>query len=111
MLVRMFKQIRMIARKNPGNAARGCLAVSPHVRISSEGDGMTLLDVARGMVFTCNRTGRLIWQGLTSGQSLASIATGLSREYGLPEDQAAQDVTAFVSELRAGGLLVNGGGN
>ena len=111
MLERMLKQIRMVASRNRANSAHGSLAVSPNVRISLESDGMTLLDVARGMVFTCNRTGRLIWEGLTSEQSLASIAVGLGREYGLPDYQAAQDVAAFVSELRADGLLAGRGGN
>ena len=69
-------------------------------------DSLTLLHIGRGIVFTANRTGVRIWQALTDGKSLGSIARELNQESGVPLRSAQQDTLRFAAELERNGLLM-----
>ena len=91
-----------------GRGSSGLLAISPQTRASLHGDGLVLLHTgkSKGLVFTSNRTGAQIWQGVASGQSPQAIAAQLSIEYGVPRAQVEDDTTAFLADLVHHGILV-----
>lgn len=52
-----------------------------------------------------NSTGKLVWQGLTSGQSVQEIADTLVNTYGVEHETALADVEALVGQMRDAGFL------
>ena len=79
---------------------------SPDVRASLEANGVVFLNLRSGIVFRSNRIGAAIWRGLGSHMEVTAIASGIGREYSIPEEQAVEDTTAFVGQLEAQGFLV-----
>jgi hypothetical protein len=84
----------------------GCFRASPTAKASLSGDGLVLLDTRAGLVFAANAIGARIWQLIEEGRTRNEIAQRLSREYGVPTDDVARDVDAFVSVLAARELIV-----
>jgi hypothetical protein len=83
--------------------------VSPDVKASVREDGIVLLHIARGLVFTSNRVGARIWQGLAASEGLAAITEAISREHGITRERATHDAAAFISTMETEGLLVRHG--
>jgi hypothetical protein len=78
---------------------------APSVRVSVDGDGAVFLDLASGRLFSSNRVGAHIWQGLVRQLSAAAIAADISREYGIDVDTAERDTRHFLAELSRQHLL------
>jgi len=70
------------------------------LRASANDDGLVLLNVETGQIYTSNVVGGEIWRLLEEGRSEAEIAAHLARVYGRPESAIAEDVHEFI-----GGLL------
>jgi hypothetical protein len=47
-----------------------------------------------------NPTGSWLWDQLASGRTADQLASALQQQYHLSPDQAAQDVTQFLDNLR-----------
>jgi hypothetical protein len=75
----------------------------PALRASTNDDGLVLLNVETGEIYTANVVGGQIWQLLQEGRSEAEIAAHLAQAYGQPESAIAEDVHEFI-----GGLLEMG---
>ena len=56
-------------------------------------------------IYSFNGTGTLIWKLLASPRTLAELSTAVAQEYEVELAQAEQDVTNFVIEMRAVGLV------
>ena len=56
-------------------------------------------------IYSFNGTGTLIWKLLDSPRTVADLATAVAQEYEVDAAQAEQDVTSFVSEMKAVGLV------
>lgn len=73
--------------------------------------GETLIVPIRGKVgdlasiYSFNGTGTLIWKLLESPKTINQLAEGVVREYEIEPAQAERDVTSFVSEMKAVGLI------
>jgi hypothetical protein len=73
--------------------------------------GETLIVPIRGKVgdlasiYSFNGTGSLIWKLLESARTVADLAAEMAREYDVEPAQAERDVTAFVNEMMAVGLV------
>ena len=76
------------------------------MRSSVSENGLVLLHIGKGLIFTANLTGARIWSEIAQGVCPDVVGRGLSQEYGVPIEQTTQDVAHFVSELVAQGLLV-----
>jgi hypothetical protein len=81
------------------------IGVSLDARVSLEDSGAVFLNARSGVVFTSNRVGSRIWQGLLDRESLETIAMRISREAGVQIDQVRQDTAEFVTELEVQGFL------
>jgi len=78
---------------------------SAHVRSSINDDGVVLLDIATGRIFSANSIGARIWQGLEDGLSLSAIADRLAAETGADRAVVERDAADFVTTLRARALV------
>jgi len=56
-------------------------------------------------IYSFNRTGTLIWKLLTSPKSIPELAAAVAQEYEVDPVQAECDVTNFVNEMKAVGLV------
>ena len=73
--------------------------------------GETLVVPVRGKVgdlasiYSFNGTGSLIWKLLQSPKTVAELAEAVAQEFDVEPSQAERDVTAFVNEMKAVGLV------
>lgn len=78
---------------------------SPHVSASIHHQGVVFFHATNGQLFTANRTGADIWEGLGRQMSAERIAEDLSRRYGIPLDSARAHTTRFIAQLADGRLV------
>jgi hypothetical protein len=69
-------------------------------------DGAVLLDIKRGICFSLSFVGAKIWDSLQKGYGRDSIITSLSEDFSeIPSKRIAEDVDAFLADLKSKGLL------
>ncbi len=68
-------------------------------------DELVLLDPKTQGMFSLNATGRVIWHGIKSTQSLDMIAQKLEQQFTVTLEQAQTDTRALISELEKAGLI------
>ena len=56
--------------------------------------------------FTLNETGALLWKALETETDEDALVSALKKEYDVSEEQAREDVMAFLSVLQEKGMLV-----
>jgi hypothetical protein len=83
------------------------MKAAPHVRANVTSDGVVLLDVDKGSIFSANVVGARIWQRLLDGHSETAIVDALVEEFKAPRATVEQDVREFVESLRAQALLAD----
>jgi len=76
--------------------------------VSVHEDGLVILHVLSGRVFTSNQTGARIWQYLEQKLPLETVAAEISREYGVDRETAQEDTARFLAELEWNGLAERG---
>ena len=60
---------------------------------------------ALASIYSFNGTGSLIWKLLESPKTVSQLATVVAEEYAVEPSQAERDVTEFVGEMQAVGLV------
>jgi len=95
-------------RKAPGRPEPGHLGfhVAPDVKASVHSEGIVLINLSRGTVFSANRVGAMIWNAAAERWSLDRVAASISSEFHIPAQTAQQDAAEFLAQLAAEGLLV-----
>ena len=81
------------------------LTVPPQVMSRLVGEETVLLDLESGMYFGLDSVGKLIWQAVSDGKSLAEAVDSIVAEYDVDEEQAQSDVIEFAGKLVERGLL------
>jgi Coenzyme PQQ synthesis protein D (PqqD) len=56
-------------------------------------------------IYSFNGTGTLVWKLLESPRTVTELAAAVAQEYEVEPSQAERDVTDFVSEMKAVGLV------
>ena len=69
-------------------------------------DGVVFLHSSKGAVFTANRVGSSMWQGICAGQTVDEMTIAVSREYDAPAEVVGRDAATFLSDLLAEGILI-----
>lgn len=82
------------------------MRVAAHVRANATADGVIVLDIASGRVFSANAIGAHIWRRLADGWTEMDVAREIARESGADEAVVRQDVAAFVAQLTGHGFLL-----
>ena len=78
---------------------------SPTVQSTVTGDGIVLLDMASGNIFSSNAIGARIWLRLHEGIGSADIALQISADCGASLRQVENDVDDFIRALTQRGLV------
>jgi Coenzyme PQQ synthesis protein D (PqqD) len=86
------------------------LRISREGRAAIDADGIVLFHLSTGIIFRANRVGARIWQGLAENRNTAAIATGISRECGVPLELVERDTAAFIADLKAHQFLTEAEG-
>ena len=105
MLSFLMGRNRPAASVNSGQGLMG-FRVAPDVKASAHAEGVVLINLNRGTVFSANRIGAMIWNAAAERWSLDRIAASISREFHIPSQIAQQDAAEFLAQLAAEGLLV-----
>jgi hypothetical protein len=83
--------------------------VSPDVCSSTDQDGSTILSVERGMLYSVIGVGSRIWAHLTdapAGLPVEALVDELQTDFGgVPRERIRHDVTAFLEQLNAKGIV------
>jgi hypothetical protein len=82
------------------------LSIPPQVMSRLVGDETVLLDLASGHYFGVDGVGKLIWESVSDGKTLAETVDAIVAEFDVEKSQAEADVSAFASQLVERGLLV-----
>jgi Coenzyme PQQ synthesis protein D (PqqD) len=81
--------------------------VAPDVKASLHPDGVVLIHLGTGTVFSANRVGAMIWNAAAERWSLDRVAASISSEFHIPAQRVQQDAAEFLAQLAAEGLLVS----
>ena len=81
------------------------LTIPTQVMSRLVGEETVLLDLASGHYFGLDGVGKLIWESISDGKSLADAVDAIVAEYEVDNSQAEADVKAFASQLVERGLL------
>jgi hypothetical protein len=82
------------------------LRVAPDVKASLHPNGVVLIHLGRGTVFSANRVGAMIWNGAAERWSIERVAESISSEFHIAPATVKQDTAEFLAQLAAEGLLV-----
>jgi hypothetical protein len=107
-MINYFAKLRSRMRLMPGPRQTGegkPIEISADARVSLDQNGAVFLNSRSGVVFTSNRAGARIWQGLLDREGVEAIAARISREEGAPHDLVRRDTAEFVAELETQGFL------
>ena|ERR1039457_3883766 len=102
----LFKNWR--ARMAPGRPEPEHLKfrVAPNVKASHHADGVVLIHMGRGTVFSANGVGAMIWNGAARQWSLKQVTASISGRFHIPAQTVEHDTAEFLEQLTAEGLLV-----
>jgi Coenzyme PQQ synthesis protein D (PqqD) len=81
------------------------MKAAQHVRANVTTDGVVLLDVKEGSVYSANVVGARIWELLQSGRTQAEIVEQIAVEYSAPHATVETDLREFVHALRNRALV------
>ena len=101
-----FRRIFQTA-STPNCPATRELQVAESTRATTRPDGIVLLNIDKGSVFTANLVGARIWKGITTQENLKTIANSVAQQYSIPVEEAETDIAEFVSELQSHGFLTS----
>jgi hypothetical protein len=100
----MFGIFRRSDRKTPRTALPG-FGISPGVKASVHIEGVVFLHSSKGVVFSSNRVGASIWEGVCAGQTVEQIAADVSHKFEAPVETVARDAARFLADLVGQGIL------
>lgn len=107
-MLNYFTRFRNRARLAPGprrTSELNPIMISCDARVSLDQNGAVFLHTRSGVIFTSNRIGASIWQGLLDLESVETIAARISRENAVQPEQVRTETAEFVAELETHGFL------
>ena len=69
------------------------------------GDDIVVLDLEKSTYLKLNGTAKMLWECLTTSSTEVELTALLVETFGIPEERAADDVAAFLADLRERNLL------
>ena len=82
--------------------------VNPDAAASIHDDGIVILHIGKGRLFTSNGTGARIWRGLQRRLRVESIAEEISGEYQIDQSTAREHTLHFLGALERQALVSRG---
>jgi Coenzyme PQQ synthesis protein D (PqqD) len=94
-----------------GKTRNGALASSDRV-VSETIDGeVVAIDLESGRYYSLEGPAARAWEAIQAGQDVEGIVDAVAAEASVGGDEARADVVAFLAELEAEGLLLDGNGD
>lgn len=84
------------------------LRPSPDAAESAVGDETVLLHLVNGTYYGLDAVGTRIWAMLKDGDTPAAICARLVEDYGIDLTTAREDVCAFLTDLKAHDIVIDG---
>ena len=89
------------------------LTLEPHMRVCRAGDildddldgELVMMDIERGSYFGLNKTATRIWALLEQPVVIKDLCEQLTSEFNVPAEQCSKEVSVFLQNLLARGLL------
>jgi hypothetical protein len=96
------------SQRSPQN---GQLTSSDRV-VSETIDGeVVAIDLESGRYYSLEGLAARAWEAILAGQDIDAVVDAVAAEAGVGADEARADVSAFLAELEAEGLLLGGNGD
>jgi Coenzyme PQQ synthesis protein D (PqqD) len=76
-----------------------------HVRANVTDDGLVILDIDKGEIYSANVVAARIWNLLMDGKSEQEAVDAVAAEFDAPKDVVARDAHAFIESLVAKSLV------
>jgi hypothetical protein len=97
---------RINARQHPCNTSRrNAMKPVAHVRSNISDDGLILLDIRSGRIFSANAIAARIWSGLERGVPLNEIVNRIAIETNTDPAIIARDAASFLDMLSVRSLV------
>jgi hypothetical protein len=91
--------------------ARSALGIPGDRVVSETIDGeVVAIDLESGRYYSLEGPAARAWEAIQAGQDLDGIVAAVAAEASMEADDARADVAAFIAELEAEGLLLDGDG-
>ena len=81
------------------------LTVNPLAAASVHDDGIVIMHVGNGRMFTANEAGARIWRGVELQLPLEVIVEEISAAYQIDRTEARQDAVHFLAEMERHALI------
>ncbi len=79
---------------------------APHVRANLTDDGLVILDIDKGSIYSANSVAARIWQMLMDGKSEQDAVETVAQEFNAPRDVVEKDAKDFIASLWEKELVV-----
>jgi hypothetical protein len=76
-----------------------------HVRANVMNDGLVILDIDKGEIYSANVNAGSVWRLLMAGKPVGEIVDQMAAEHGIPREEAEAQVKGFVSDLMDKNLI------
>jgi hypothetical protein len=76
-----------------------------HVRANVTDDGLVILDIDKGEIYSANVVAARIWNLLMDGKSEQEAVDAIVTEFDAPRDVVARDAKAFIESLVSKSLV------
>lgn len=78
-----------------------------HIRANVTNDGLVVLDIDKGQIFSANVIAARIWQGIVvENKPKQEIVDSIVKDWGSTAETVSKDLDAFVEKLKAQELVV-----
>jgi hypothetical protein len=84
------------------------LRVAPGVHAREFGDETVLVDVRRGVYFSLDAVGTVVWKAIAEGATLATAVDAVVAAFDVTASVAHTDAEILVAQLREVGLIEDG---
>ena len=81
------------------------MTLSETVRSTVTKDGVVLMDVSNGKIFSSNAVGARIWLKLQEGLDVEAIVAQVASEFRVSAEEIGPDVEEFVGKLKESGIV------
>ena len=85
------------------------LRVAPGVHAREFDDETVLVDVRRGVYFSLNAVGTVVWKAIAEGATLAAAVDAVVAAFDVTASVACADAESLVAQLCEAGLVEGGG--
>ncbi len=104
-MLKIFRRGQHIPAKIENEAT---FCIPEHIIAHRNDDGLVLLDSSTGLVFTANRTAAAVWDAITQGRTVETMAAQLNAGTDLSCGRTLEDTRTYLHELQRRGLVSAG---